>query len=520
MQKDQFNKAVFTLIGVSAFIRAFLAWSLELGNDEVYYWTYALYPDLSHFDHPPMVGWIIQFFSLNLLLDSELFLRMGSIILGSFNTWLIFIIGKKLKDVQTGFYAALLYTSSVYGFIITGVFILPDTPQMFFWLLSIYFITNSIFNKEISSNRKLNLIWVGVFTGLGMLSKYTSIYVWVGLIAYILFFDRRWLKTSTLYISILISIFIFSPVIWWNIQNDFISFSFQGERVNILSSSLRFDFFLMEILGEFLYNNPINVILIALALVAFFRKRVYMETNYFRLLLLTSLPLILTFILFSFFRRTLPHWTAPAYTTLLIIAAAYIRDKTIHVKTRVLIPIQIKTSLYLLAIVVIIGFVQIKAGIINFYDPDQTDPTELGEKDISLDIVGWKQIGNEFSLILKRDLNEGNISSSPFLTTYRWFPAANLDYYAATPNNIQMLAIGPIQDIHKYYWINQYRGGFQLGRDAYYITTSRDFHDPKHVYARFFERIEPTDTIQVNRGGKHVMNAFVYRLKNMDKLPN
>ncbi|MEZ5199138.1 MAG: glycosyltransferase family 39 protein [Bacteroidales bacterium] len=105
MQKGELKKPVFILIGLSTVIRILLAWSLELGNDEVYYWTYALYPDLSHFDHPPMVGWTIQFFSLNLLFDSELFLRMGSIVLGSFNTWFMYLIGRRLKDEQTGYFA-------------------------------------------------------------------------------------------------------------------------------------------------------------------------------------------------------------------------------------------------------------------------------------------------------------------------------------------------------------------------------------------------------------------------------
>ena len=62
------GKILVWLLILSTLIRGFLAAYLEFGNDEVYYWTYALYPDYSHFDHPPMVGCVIQVFSLNLLL--------------------------------------------------------------------------------------------------------------------------------------------------------------------------------------------------------------------------------------------------------------------------------------------------------------------------------------------------------------------------------------------------------------------------------------------------------------------
>jgi len=103
--------------------------------------------------------------------------------------------------------------------------------------------------------------------------------------------------------------------------------------------------------------------------------------------------------------------------------------------------------------------------------------------------------------------------------SYRWFPTANLDYYAARPIEINAFAAGPLSDIHKYYWINQIRGGFKLGMDSYYITTSYDYHHPRHGFARYFETIEVADTIKIKRGEKHIMNAFVFRMKNMNRIP-
>jgi 4-amino-4-deoxy-L-arabinose transferase-like glycosyltransferase len=158
MPDKKIHTTLTFLIGISLIVRAFLAGMLELGNDEVYYWTYALYPDFSHFDHPPMVGYIIQLFSLDLLFDHEFFLRLGSLVFGAINTWIIYLIGKQIKNPITGLYAAFLYTSSVYGFIITGVFILPDTPQLFFWLLSFLFILKSLLADEFNFSTQKNLI--------------------------------------------------------------------------------------------------------------------------------------------------------------------------------------------------------------------------------------------------------------------------------------------------------------------------------------------------------------------------
>ena len=138
IKEQNINKILFWLLAISALVRGILAVWMEFGNDEVYYWTYALYPDWSHFDHPPMVGWVIQLFSLNLLFDSEFFIRLASVVFMTANTYIIFRIGKELKDAQTGLYAALLFTASIYAFVITGIFIMPDTPLMLFWLLAVW----------------------------------------------------------------------------------------------------------------------------------------------------------------------------------------------------------------------------------------------------------------------------------------------------------------------------------------------------------------------------------------------
>ena len=74
---------VLVLILISTLVRGFMAAVLELGNDEVYYRLYALYPDWSHFDHPVMVGVFIQLFSINLLFESELAIRMSSVLIGA-----------------------------------------------------------------------------------------------------------------------------------------------------------------------------------------------------------------------------------------------------------------------------------------------------------------------------------------------------------------------------------------------------------------------------------------------------
>ena len=159
IKENAINKYLILLLSISALLRGVLASVIEFGNDEVYYWTYALYPDWSHFDHPPMVGFMMQLFSCNLLFTSEFFLRLSSVIFMTINTYLVFLIGKQVKNEQTGFYAALLYTASIYAFVITGIFILPDTPLSIFTFLAVL-----QFIRYFQNEKNKHLILAGLFS--------------------------------------------------------------------------------------------------------------------------------------------------------------------------------------------------------------------------------------------------------------------------------------------------------------------------------------------------------------------
>ena len=88
--------------------RLILANSVELGNDEVYYWTYPLHMQMNYFDHPPVIAWLMRITTLNMLFQQEIFLRLGAIIGAAAGTWLSYSIGKKIKNERTGWFAALL----------------------------------------------------------------------------------------------------------------------------------------------------------------------------------------------------------------------------------------------------------------------------------------------------------------------------------------------------------------------------------------------------------------------------
>lgn len=511
INEEKIPKYLTYLLIISAIIRGFLAAFIELGNDEVYYWTYALYPDWSHFDHPGMVGWIIQIFSLNLLFDSEFALRLSSVIFMTIDTYLIYKIGCEIKNRLAGFYAALLYTASIYTFVITGIFIMPDTPLIIFTLSSILCFLKYFLNENQPSKY---LLLAGLFSGLAILSKYSGVFVWVGAGLYILIFDRKHLKNKYLYLSAIISFVCALPILIWNIENDFISFTFHGDRVGFFGK-FHPEFFLAEIFGELIYNNPICYILTIIALTSLFKGNKYIGKEARRFLLLFAFPLIGLFWFFSFTRQILPHWTSPAFAVLSLFPASYLADKQRDTKDKFILPKSIVTSLTLLATFILIGVTEIKTGFIPLRFSEKSRTIQRwNEGDFTATIYGWRKIKPEFEKIRQEKIEQGLMKETDGMINLRWFPLANLDYYVATPLNINMFGLGSMERIHKYTWINEKRGGLQKGSDYWFLTESTDYFEPRSHLGKYFNEIVPCDTIIVDRCGTPAKYVFVYMCRD------
>ena len=501
------KKFLFFIVFINLLLKALPASLVELGNDEVYYWTYALFPDWSHFDHPPMVGLAIQLFSLNLTLNSGFFIRLAALLLSSANIILLFNLVKKLYSIQAAYISSLLFTASVYFNVICGLFILPDTPQMFFVLLALVYGLPALTTVNPTRKDSLKIILFGLFTGLAFLSKYHSLFLWFGFGLYILWNDRRWLKRGSLYFSILVTLLMMIPVIYWNINNNFVSFTFHGSRIGLFNSPLRPDLFLQFILGQVLYQNPVLFVIYLLTLFSLFKKGRNVLTGIEKLLLCLSLPLILIFTLVSLFKDTLPHWTGPAYIGMIILSSGWLGGKLSSYRRTVINTLLGANAV--LFLILLLGFIQVNYGIL--YPPNKNEEAnQLGTKDVTLDMFGWHQAGLKFQqFLLKEGIEQKDFNKIKIISN-NWFPAANIDFYIAHPLKIDLLVYGTLAQTHKYFWINKTRK-ISAGDKIYYMTSSQYFNNPEKLSSKFGQ-IVAKDTLRIRRNGKTVKNLFIYQM--------
>jgi hypothetical protein len=498
------------LIIITTVIKLFIAGAVELGNDEVYYWTYALHLQSNYFDHPPIVGWLIRLTTANLLLHSEVFVRLGAVISSAVSTYLIYKAGVEVKNSKAGWYAALLYTASIYGSIIAGTFILPDSPQMIFWLWSILLLLK--ISKLSPAESKAALFWLlfGVASGLCMMSKIHGVFLWIGVILYTLFSDRRWLRYTWLYIAAAISLLIVSPVIIWNFQNNFISYTYHSNRVSLWGAQIQMDSFIRELAGEIFYNNPINFFILLATIIAAFKGKLHVDKGHTFIILFCSLPLIISLIVISIFKDTLPHWSGPAYSTLIILAAVRLSDLSEIKADRV--HILLRSSLAFIAALVAVGIV-----VINHY-PGTMSPAKSGENtgegDPTLDMYGWEEAGLKIDSVVKADIAHQTVKPETLIVVAKWFPGAHIDFYIASVTGLHTYAVGQLFDLHHYYWLNRYKKGLKNGDDAYYIVPSNFYNkETIEMMQKRCRKVNSPAVITQIRQGKVCRYFYIYKLE-------
>jgi len=305
-----------------ALIRLLLASMVGLGVDEAHYVLYGLNLDLSYFDHPPLVGWV-EYASTSVFGTNETGIRIPAVIIGFlvsvFLYKLIYDINKNEKEA----FIAVLAIHASFLFNALFIMLMPDT-LLFLLILPIIF---TVIKLE-QTNSYGMWILLGFLLGLSGLSKYTAILFIIPIISYFLIKKKyEFFYTPKIIPAILIAFIVISPVIIWNIQNDWISFSYQSEHV-IGAKTINYNGFFGSLLAQFGAYNPF---LLPLAYFGLF-KALRDKNNTIFLTALFGLTLIVFFTYASLYKPALPHWSALFYMLFIPLGTFYIAKHKKYLK--------------------------------------------------------------------------------------------------------------------------------------------------------------------------------------------
>ena len=289
------------------------AWT-PLTFDEAYYWMWSKHLAFGYYDHPPMVAFVIRAGTL-IAGDTELGVRLVSILLALPMSFALYRTAAILFGGQRVAATATILLNVTLMAAVGTLIVTPDSPL----LVASSFVMFSL-AKVLETGRGAWWLAVGAAVGAALLSKYTALFFGPAILLWLVSVPklRRWLISPWLYLGGAVALAMFSPVILWNADHDWVSFIKQIGRSRI-------EDFKPSFIGELIptqiaFATPLVFVLGAMGLYALLRRdsgalaaRALINAIFW--------TIVVYFIWHSLHARVEANWFAPVYPAFAIAAA-------------------------------------------------------------------------------------------------------------------------------------------------------------------------------------------------------
>ncbi|MEI6759877.1 MAG: glycosyltransferase family 39 protein [Betaproteobacteria bacterium] len=476
------QRLALILLGLGFVLHATVGALHGLSVDEAHYLLYALHPALSYFDHPPLVGWVQ--WPLVALDAPLLVLRLLPGLVWLASGWLILQLARELSQ-GSELSADLAGVAAVGAFLLAplfnvlGIGLLPDSLLM---LLSLAILRQTLrLMQPLALSGPRDWLLLGLLLGLAGLSKYTAILAALAVALCLLLthgwplWRQRWLWAATL-----LALLMITPVLVWNAQNHWLSFSYQARHGAGDAWQWR------QLLGFGLLQ------LLAYGPLLLWAGSGWRSTQHDarrRVALFFVLPFgVLAFL--SGGGSSLPHWTAPAWAALVPFAGLGLA-RSIHVGRRWLAAATAALQTAALALLLL----AMTTGLPPWADRSaEPAPTE----NPFADLHGWDQAANHARALAQAQ-------GLGALAVQHWTLASRLAWYGR-PLPVQVLD-------HRVDQFDLWTVPLAQGGDALLLDWSlMPFALP--VGSEGFAQCQQVDSLQVRRLGALLSEFHFYDCRN------
>ena len=405
-------------------VNAIFNMKFQLHYDEAYYWAWGQNLSLSYYDHPPMVAYLIRLASF--LGHSEFIVRLPALFSSVFAVYVIYLLAKRMFGDKTADISLILAFScpiiQAVAFIMT-----PDSPLILFWSLTLYCFYIGVFE-----DRKLYIYLAGISAGCALLSKYTAILLFPGLFLFLITSPqyRRILASPHIYLAFVLSIVIFSPVIVWNAEHNWVSFIYQLNHGINTNNDIQVASFFDYLGGQVIMVGPFVFLGILYYGIKYFRKNVSDPKLSF-----LFWPLAVGFIFFafcSFTKHMEANWPGPVYISSVILVGYYLAKNNVKWLYR--------ASLVFITIVLLVTKFPIKFTPRAFHNKVPGINIFYGNKELLSNVVPYIK---DDVLVLACDYGNASrtwfylgprtyvLEQLPFSNSYRYWPQPQLPIKSA-----------------------------------------------------------------------------------------
>ncbi|MBU6445725.1 MAG: glycosyltransferase family 39 protein [Alphaproteobacteria bacterium] len=473
-------RALLVAVALLVAARVVVAAVLPLSFDEAYYWLWSKHLALSYYDHPPVIAYAIRAGTM-LFGDTAFGVRFLALLCSVGASWAVWRAGAILiGDEQGGARACLFFNLTLMATVET-LTATPDAPLM---MAAAFFVLALAKLRQSGDGR-----WwlaVGAAGGLALLSKYTALFLGAGALAWLLFTaeGRRWLASPWLWLGGVLAIVLFTPVLVWNAQHDWISLRFQLGKAGTRHFNPGY---LIEFLaGQIGLASPFIFALFTLGLARWRKARS-------PLLIALAAPTALFFVEHALQARVQGNWPSFLYPALAIAAAeaaAWTADG--HWADR-LAAVSKRWAVLTAALILAVSYAQALFGLLPVRDPTA-----------HLLASGIGKVTQRIEA-----LRQQNGAAAILTTSYA--ETGWLAFYL--PTRPPVIAVG-----EDYRWLAAPRADAHLlGRPLLYVTDARHNDDSKLMAS--FAQLRLLDQIVRQRNGRAVQRFDVYLVSGWRAAP-
>lgn len=327
------------LIGATVAINLAYFWincPIDLSGDEAQYWDWSRRLQLSYYSKGPAIAYIIRG-ATAILGDTMPAVRTPAVLLFGVTLVGIYAIAARLfRDERVALWSVMLCLLSPIMIYLSGAMTI-DAPMIACWTWATYFAVRALFDSSSNQRQSVMISWVcvGVIVGVGFLSKYSLLLWFVGLAVFLVLDGRSKREWIGAIASFLIALLFTAPVIIWNNANGWVGFRHVARQTGADGGRFNLGNVAEMVGGQIGVLGPTIVVLLIGALLWIRklrrdREEASHDTRHRALIFLICIgaPFWLLTFLVSFIAKVQVNWPGPAYVTLLIVAAAFIVDRS------------------------------------------------------------------------------------------------------------------------------------------------------------------------------------------------
>jgi hypothetical protein len=494
---------------------------LDLAPDEAHYWLWSQQLDASYYSKGPLTAYLIRS-SCELFGQSVLAVRFPAVVCGGLLLVGLYVLtlrcfgNERLAAVVVGFALTMPPLA------MSRTLMTIDAPFVCLWTWALVFGHQAFFRRSAWAWPAL-----GLGVGLGILAKYTMA-LWIPSAALFLALSREHrplARRTGPWFALLLAVLCCVPIVWWNFQNDWVSFRHVGGQAGMTSGGtdgLRWFGPLKFIAEQFALLLGLGFLVWVIAV---FARRPQRETGSVHLYLwCLSAPLFLFFALASLRADVLPNWPAVAYLSGLVLAAEWmdgLAHRSAPWQRRVVAGAFAGIGAFGVMISVFAHdttrFRPVLAALAG--EPTVTNPLPLRRIDPTCRMRGWRHMSAAIDRSCERLHAQG---VEPILAASRWTVASEMAFYCEGRPTVYSLgsALWDRQSQFDLWRPNPVHDADAFrGRTFVFVDVGQV---PPEIVAAF-ERIEPTQTVLYEEAGQLIAfwNVTVcHGFRGFAKAPN